>query len=58
MSELITGQKRTARCGELNDNYVGKQVTVMGWVAVRRDMGSIIFVDLRDRSRNHTSCYR
>lgn len=50
MSELITGQKRTARCGEINESFVGKKVTVMGWVSVRRDMGSIIFVDLRDRS--------
>ena len=50
MSELITGQKRTARCAEFNETYVGKKVTAMGWVAVRRDMGSIIFVDLRDRT--------
>ncbi len=50
MSELITGQKRTVRCGEINESFVDKKVTVMGWVSVRRDMGSIIFVDLRDRS--------
>ena len=50
MSELITGQKRTARCAEFDETYVGKKVTAMGWVAVRRDMGSIIFVDLRDRT--------
>lgn len=50
MSELITGQKRTARCAELNKENVGQKVTIMGWVAVRRDMGKIIFIDLRDRS--------
>jgi aspartyl-tRNA synthetase len=50
MSELITGQRRTVRCGEVNESFVGKKITVMGWVAVRRDMGSIIFVDLRDRA--------
>mgnify|MGYP003292380009 CR=1 FL=1 len=50
MSELITGQKRSARCTEFTEADVGKNVTVMGWVDTRRDMGKIIFVDLRDRS--------
>mgnify|MGYP002522648368 CR=1 FL=1 len=50
MSELITGQKRTARCAEFTKDDVNKHVTAMGWVAARRDMGKIIFVDLRDRS--------
>ena len=50
MSELITGQKRSARCAEFTENDIGKKVTVMGWVDTRRDMGKIIFVDLRDRS--------
>ena len=50
MSELITGQKRTKRCAEFTEADVGKTVTVMGWVDTRRDMGKIIFVDLRDRS--------
>lgn len=50
MSELITGQKRTARCAEFTKENVGQTVTAMGWVAARRDMGKIIFVDLRDRS--------
>jgi len=50
MSELITGQKRTARCAEFTEEYAGKTVCAMGWVQARRDMGKIIFVDLRDRS--------
>ena len=50
MAELITGQTRTKRCAEFNMEDVGKKVTAMGWVDVRRDMGKIIFVDLRDRS--------
>ena len=50
MSELITGQKRTKRCAEFTEADVGSKVTVMGWVDTRRDMGKIIFVDLRDRS--------
>ena len=50
MSELITGQKRTKRCAEFTEQDVGSKVTAMGWVDTRRDMGKIIFVDLRDRS--------
>ncbi|MBR5227237.1 MAG: aspartate--tRNA ligase [Clostridia bacterium] len=50
MSELITGQKRTARCAEFTEEMVGQKVCAMGWVQARRDMGKIIFVDLRDRT--------
>ena len=50
MSELITGQKRTRRSTEFTEQHIGENVTVMGWVDTRRDMGKIIFVDLRDRS--------
>jgi len=50
MSESIYGQKRTNRCGELDIKDVGTTVTVMGWTQRARDLGGVIFVDLRDRS--------
>lgn len=41
--------KRTNYCGALRERDLDKQATVMGWVATKRDMGGIIFIDLRDR---------
>ncbi len=50
MAESMQGLKRSHRCTELSLADVGLDVTVMGWVQKRRNLGSLIFVDLRDRS--------
>ncbi len=50
MAESMKGLKRSHRCAEVVDVPVGSNVTVMGWVQKRRNLGSLIFVDLRDRS--------
>jgi aspartyl-tRNA synthetase len=41
--------KRNAKCGELNENFIGKEVVVNGWINIVRDMGGLIFIDVRDR---------
>ena len=50
MSESMQGLHRTHRCTELSSANIGEKVTVMGWVQKRRNLGSLIFIDLRDRS--------
>ena len=51
MAELLTtNDKRTCLCAELSSANVGQTVCVMGWAQKQRDLGALIFIDLRDRS--------
>ena len=50
MAESMKGLHRTHRCTEVSNQNIGETVTVMGWVQKRRNLGSLIFIDLRDRS--------
>lgn len=51
MTELLTSNdKRTKYCGEFTSADIGNHVCVMGWVQRQRDLGSLIFIDLRDRT--------
>ena len=48
--ENITGMKRTAYCGTFRAEHIGNDATVCGWVQRVRNLGGLIFIDLRDRS--------
>ncbi len=48
--DFMTGLKRTNYCGDLRIEDAGKEVTVAGWVQRQRDLGALIFIDLRDRT--------
>ncbi len=51
MAELLTAKdKRTSLCAELSAANIGETVCVMGWAQKQRDLGALIFIDLRDRS--------
>lgn len=50
MAESMKGLHRSHRCAEVSNKNINETVTVMGWVQKRRNLGSLIFIDLRDRS--------
>ncbi|MGO8987802.1 MAG: aspartate--tRNA ligase [bacterium] len=49
MIDLLGNLKRTDYCGNLNKKDVNRDVTLLGWVQRRRDLGGLIFIELRDR---------
>ncbi len=50
MLDFLGNLKRTHYCGELRAKHEGHEAVVMGWVARRRDLGNLLFLDVRDRS--------
>ncbi len=50
MAELLQGWKRTHYCAEPTVDEVGKEMVLMGWAGTWRNLGSLIFIGLRDRT--------
>lgn len=50
MAEFLSGFKRTNYTNDIDSSFIGKEVSVTGWVNKQRDIGSLVFIDLRDRS--------
>ena len=50
MAETLNGLKRSLLCGDVTEANLDQTITVMGWVQRKRNLGGLIFVDLRDRS--------
>ena len=52
MIDLLGDLKRTDYCGDLRKGDANREVTLLGWVQRRRDLGGLIFIELRDRQGN------
>lgn len=50
MTDRMNGTKRTNYCGSVTGELVGQKVTVCGFAQKQRDLGNLIFIDLRDRT--------
>lgn len=50
MAEALNGLKRTNMCGDLRETHISSKTTVMGWVQTKRNLGGLVFIDLRDRT--------
>ena len=51
MAEFLNqNDRRTHYCGTVTEQDIGKEVCVMGWTQRQRDLGALIFIDLRDRT--------
>ena len=50
MAEALDGLKRTNMCGDLRETHISNKITVMGWVQRKRNLGGLVFIDLRDRT--------
>ena len=50
MGEALGDLKRTCYCGDAGPERIGQEITLMGWVNRRRDLGGLVFIDLRDRA--------
>ena len=58
MLDSLGDLKRTNYCGELRGTDAGSEVVLMGWVHRRRDLGNLIFIDLRDRTGLVANCFQ